>query len=120
MVPAARETPASSWSFGMMPTTVMVDFVTPGAVAPPLFSPAVHGFTHTVPPPAIIELKRPNGPNCGSPYAHLGLWSAAAVPMPDPRGGLAVPVNGATDAVAGPMVATARTTAIPVARPNPR
>ena len=58
-VPAAADVPESWVSLGTTATTVIVSFVTPGDVAPPLSSPSFHGFTQIGPPPTLVPLKRP-------------------------------------------------------------
>src|SRR6185295_15231598 len=80
---------------GTYATTLTDVLVTPGAVAPPLFLPAGHGFTQNGPPPTVLKLvwpfgaqlswlnaafdPRPNPAGCGPvPWAFSALWAEAA------------------------------------------
>src|SRR5262249_6883697 len=67
----------------MIATTVIVFFVTPCDVAPPLLSPVLKALTHAAPFPSSVVSKRPQGLSFGSSGRQRGLSNAACVPMPE-------------------------------------
>src|SRR5215470_8440552 len=100
-----------------MNTTLMRSLVTPGVVAPPLLSPAFHGFTHAAPPPTTVVSKRPYGPYFGSSWRQLGLSSAAGVPIPDAFTGGPAPSGRCTVEVAARAAPPGTTSAAASAHP---
>ena len=83
--------PASCCSFGTSTTTLILSFVTPCDVAPPLSVPFFHSATQTGPKPSKTKSVRPYGP---ASLRHCGLAKAAAVFIPVPAGGLPFPAPG--------------------------
>src|SRR5215471_366000 len=79
---------AASCGFGVTTESLIASFVTPCALAPPFFDPALNGTTHTPPDPSYTKSNRPYAP---ASRLHCGLFIAAAVPMPVPAGGLPTP-----------------------------
>src|SRR5262249_15618427 len=79
---------AASCGFGVTTASLIASFVTPCALAPPFFDPALNGTTHTPPDPSYTKSNRPYAP---ASRLQSGLFSAAAVPMPLPAGGLPTP-----------------------------